>query len=248
MVRPSTNVTIFSETPKQTTALPAEVQTGGYQNNQVITAGEYNLLMSTIQKWVKYLDEERKKGVNTDTSLQTFITALQNRATSLETSRTNRMGEIVTTISTHRPLDCLPCNGSVYAKADFSDFITYAVDKGYFADIGGESQAIFGTEGWGKLIHGGHSITGTQFYVPKLQGLFLRMTGLGTNPLGRYQVDELRAHSHQIWGDINVGLGGSGRLGTMQQQGFEAWINTENTGGNETRPKNMAVNFWIRYK
>lgn len=86
----------------------------------------------------------------------------------------------------------------------------------------------------------------TTFNLPELRGEFIRGMdagrGVDTNRvLGSLQLDDLKSHSHSIWGDVNGGVGGWGRIPTCSQGGLEAWVSTEAAGGSETRPRNVAL-------
>jgi microcystin-dependent protein len=98
--------------------------------------------------------------------------------------------------------------------------------------------------------------------VPDFRGYFLRgvTTDTGRDPdtasrtpqgtgtvsvVGSYQADEFDSHFHTTVG--NVGSG-TGPLGSMVATGgsFPRTM-SDSTGGSETRPKNMYVNFYIKY-
>lgn len=79
------------------------------------------------------------------------------------------------------------------------------------------------------------------------QGTFLRQAKAGRQ-LGSYEADNNKAHSHGT-GKIGWGAGpydaGSGR--TDANSPANSWIhNTDSSGGAEARPKNLAVNFYIK--
>ena len=93
----------------------------------------------------------------------------------------------------------------------------------------------------------------------------------GINAVGTTQNDEFKAHDHvaRMWvGNVahtdhcfSIGLGtsdGASVVGGIDQTSGQGWrstfarsgqqiIDIENTGGNETRPKNIYVNWFIKY-
>ena len=81
----------------------------------------------------------------------------------------------------------------------------------------------------------------TTFRVPNLDKAFLRPDSRG---VGSYQVDELKSHNHTInfnEGDRSI-FAGSGRKQPAPDPLYSAGLpNISNTGGVETRPKNIAV-------
>ncbi len=59
--RPSDEVEIFSNDPSEPiTDLDTDTLEKGFQPNQVISAGEFNKMMSQVQKWTEYLEVEEK--------------------------------------------------------------------------------------------------------------------------------------------------------------------------------------------
>lgn len=109
----------------------------------------------------------------------------------------------------------------------------------------------------------GQASTGT-FNLPFTHGAFLRgaangysnwdpdrlsrvsiLTGGNTGDnVGSAQWDELKSHNHDITGIGLYGVVKSGSdVGTWLNQGSRA---TNNTGGNETRPKNVYVNYIVK--
>jgi len=119
-------------------------------------------------------------------------------------------------------------------------------------------QAQFGT-GW--VLADGRSVTGSKYtsitgntVVPDLRGMILRGKNNGRsdgkeNPdgdstLGLYQADEFKSHDHTsyraIGGGLTQGLYGGSSLDTGNTG------NTLGRGGNETRMKNVTVNYFIR--
>jgi len=132
----------------------------------------------------------------------------------------------------------LLCDGSAISRTTYSDLF-----------------AVIDTK-WGA---GDGS---TSFHIPDLRGRFLRGVdhGAGNDPdassrsasntlgntgdnVGSLQADELKSHSHAY--TVGYGSGnGSYAKGTnsINSAGY-----TGTTGGNETRPKNVYVNYIIKY-
>jgi microcystin-dependent protein len=133
----------------------------------------------------------------------------------------------------------LVCDGSVYAKADYPDL-----------------AALLGTTYGDPNDIGGSSIT--DFFVPDLRGLFIRGLNTGANSwsntssidsgrtLGSGQSDELKSHLH-IMKKYNRNAGSGTGIFAMDDHGTDGSENTELTGGSETRPKNMAMVYIIKY-
>jgi hypothetical protein len=119
----------------------------------------------------------------------------------------------------------LLCDGSAVSRTTYADL---------FAAIGT-------TYGSGDGIN--------TFNLPDTRGIFLR--GAGTNPgdtnnattLGNRQGDLFRSHAHASGEWYGNGENGSG-IGYM---GVNYNRNTAFTGGNETRPANVGVNYCIAF-
>jgi hypothetical protein len=106
----------------------------------------------------------------------------------------------------------------------------------------------------------------THFKLPDFRGLFLRGVdrGKGVDPdrsvrgplhtggatgdaVGSYQADEIKSHSHP-YRDTTIGdWRGLSVDGSGTTTEYWAWGATSLTGGNETRPKNVYVNYIIKY-
>ena len=87
--------------------------------------------------------------------------------------------------------------------------------------------------------------------LPDLRGEFVRGLDAGRNidagrVLGSAQADELKAHGHAVnvgnTGFSNASSGGSSQIHQTGYSGATAAA----TGGNETRPRNVAMNYIIK--
>ncbi len=118
--------------------------------------------------------------------------------------------------------------------------------------------------GAGWVLCDGSSVVGTKFgtkywagnTLPDLRGQFLRGFNNGRkdsyadpdgdmkHPLGAQQDDQFRQHPHTIPAPV----GGGSIPGGIQPviTGFAGNTSTGFTGGDETRPRNVAVNFYCR--
>jgi hypothetical protein len=121
------------------------------------------------------------------------------------------------------------------------------------------------TDRYGRawVLMDGRSIVGSDYsaltgatQLPDARGKFLRMLNAGAigdqfdpeanRHAGSYQTDELKAHKHSYtdrWGAEN-GHGQRIHLGTSTYKTTN--FSTNNTGGAETRPKNIAVYFYVK--
>ncbi len=145
------------------------------------------------------------------------------------------VGEIISSGSTETPLNFLYCNGNAVSRVVYSDL---------FAQIG----TNFGV-GDGS----------TTFNVPDLRGQFLRGQddGAGVDidgaarTVGDYQSDENKAHAHDyqttrprdVAGVQNAYIGYGQNNSASNQSG-----KIYSSGGSESRPKNVAVRYYVRYK
>tara|TARA_Y100001938_G_C8089624_1_gene434262 strand:+ start:228 stop:833 length:606 start_codon:yes stop_codon:yes gene_type:complete len=108
----------------------------------------------------------------------------------------NFVGMIASFAMATPPTGWLACDGSAVSKATYSALFT-----------------ALGANAWG-------TDTTDNFYLPDLDGAFLRGTGTGTinsrnkagPAVGSFQEDELQAHAHRLWGFTGTGTGGSDKL------------------------------------
>lgn len=149
-------------------------------------------------------------------------------------------GTVIAFAGATPPTGWLLCNGSTISRAAYPALFT-ALSSGTLHGVGDGS---------------------TTFHLPDYSGRFLRGVANGsandpdraarTHPVtgavvgdtvGSVQADELKSHFHSLLnntvtaGTTNVSSGGAATSNTM---------NTNNSGGNETRPKNANVNYIIK--
>lgn len=105
------------------------------------------------------------------------------------------------------------------------------------------------------------AINTVQYAVPDAQGMFLRnadpsgiwdfdnltrwstITGMVGPNVGTFEYSQLLNHAHELPDDPNDG----GSPVTHTAQGPSGAFSTQSTGGSETRPVNMYVNYYIKY-
>jgi len=93
-------------------------------------------------------------------------------------------------------------------------------------------------------VYGG---SGENFNLPNFSdGKFMRSIGGNAATLGVVQQDEIKSHSHGVGQQPGVGQSNNG--GTGGFVGQNSYIQSGATGGNETRPYNMAVVVIIKAK
>lgn len=92
--------------------------------------------------------------------------------------------------------------------------------------------------------------SGGSFNLPDLRGYFVR--GHGTNGdgtasagFGEKQADELKSHNHLMYLHPGTGTGGNTGAARFGDLGLGS-STTQSTGGNETRPKNIAMLYCIK--
>lgn len=125
------------------------------------------------------------------------------------------------------PYGWLECNGAAISRAVYANL---------FANIGTTFGAGNGT---------------TTFNVPDLRGEFIRGwdNGRGIDSgraFGSAQSDLLKSHFH-IMKKFNRSTGAGTGFFAMDDNGTDGSENTEATGGAETRPRNVALMFCIRF-
>jgi microcystin-dependent protein len=158
-------------------------------------------------------------------------------ASSLVTNLANALspaGTVVAYMGTTAPPGWLLCDGSAVSRTEYSALLT-----------------VIGTASGG----GDGSTT---FNLPDFRGQFLRGldNGRGVDPgrqLAAAQTDAVGAHNHSIHSaSSGYASGGGGQYGVQLVYRADgtpnsSTYNTDNSSGAETRPKNIAVNYTIKY-
>jgi len=173
----------------------------------------------------------------TDGQTNAPLQALANRTEYLY-NRLLPIGSIMPYVGTTAPTGFLVCNGA-------------SVSRTTYADLFAVCSTRFG------------AVNGTSFNIPDFRGAFLRGwdNGAGIDPdaasrtatsfggatgdnIGTEQADAFESHSHSI--AALGGLNSASVVSTSTQSTVPTSIDTDETGGNETRPFNIAVNYIIK--
>jgi microcystin-dependent protein len=157
--------------------------------------------------------------------------AAADRMDAFETNPWIPAGTIVAYGGQTAPQGWLLCDGAPISRTEYADI--FAVIKLSF----GEGDGI------------------ETFNVPDLQGYFLRGLGRegGIDPgrvVGSFQSDELESHNHIVQAFSGAVSGGPTTF-TLNNWNGGTLVDTRHpvssTGGSETRPMNVAVNYIIKY-
>lgn len=134
---------------------------------------------------------------------------------------------------------CLELNGALLNRADYPRLWAYAQTTNIVTDAAWAS-----TTNKGKFSSGNGSTT---FRLPDFRDVFTRSKSAGRE-VGNYQPDELKSHQHLgVPGGYGTGTynqigSGSGSQFKLDGNGY-----TVLEGGEETRPKNIALIQMIKY-
>ncbi len=163
------------------------------------------------------------------------------------------VGSLHVTTGTVLPTGYIWANGGTYQRSTYSALWSWVQASGNLAASQGDKTA--GQYGPGNGT--------TTFTVPDLREYFVRSTSSG-RAAGTVQADELKQHQHtgttsSDTHNHRVTLGGSqsrgssalwarnsGEQATTSSYTHNHSFTTNNTGGSETRPKNIAYNYMIK--
>lgn len=148
--------------------------------------------------------------------------------------------------STVAPTGWLALSGQQVSRTEYSNLWSFAQSSGNLVtNTNWTSLSAFGSfsDGDGS----------TTFRLPDLRGHFLRGSGTHTDgtaagAFGRKQADAFKSHAHNIQAQVGGFAAGvfveenMNNAGTPQGDFF-----TDLTGGDETRPKNIALLYCIKF-
>lgn len=138
-------------------------------------------------------------------------------------------GTVLPYALTAAPAGWMICDGAVLASGDAPTLRQKLIDDG----------SPYGDDGAGNPK------------LPDLRGEFIRGldNGRGVDPgraLGAAQTDAFKAHQHPISTVYNAGNGGTPQLTWGDGTGTVTELNASSIGGDETRPRNVAMNHIIK--
>ncbi len=191
------------------------------------------LIKQVLQNQFPNLDDAMNAS---DEELNYSVGLTELLTTSLE--KAAPVGSIVMWPTGIAPTQWLLCNGASISRTTYADLF-----------------AVIGT------TYGNFDVN--TFYLPDFRGEFVRGTdnGAGNDPdaasrtdrgdlttgdnVGTKQSHQLDSHNHSY--TVVSGTAGSGPGAANNPFTSTASANTSSTGGNETRPRNIGMNFIIKY-
>jgi microcystin-dependent protein len=148
-------------------------------------------------------------------------------------------GAVMSFAMSAAPIGWLPCDGAAISRTTFAPLFS-AVKTAFGAGNGS-----------------------TTFNVPDLRGEFIRGWSAGRDvdtgrDFGSSQIDEFKNHQHKFGADDQIGPAGTytkidnfayDAQSTLAGNGggFRTKNDSINFGGNETRPRNIALLYCIKY-
>lgn len=152
-------------------------------------------------------------------------------------------GTVITFIGSTAPIGYIKGNGAILSRTTFANLWAFAQTSGALVS---DSEWFNSNQGCFSTGDGS-----TTFRIPDLRGIVSRGwdDGRGIDPgrvLGSYQEDALKSHTHQVItpveGAYRVSSGTSGYVAD------DSIVQTSSsTGSTETRPKNIALLYCIKY-
>lgn len=240
----STGSIVWQETQTQTTnsmgQFNAIIGTGVRQPASTLT--NFNDIAWNTDSY--FLKVELQTGISTFVQIG-ITTQFQSVPYALAAPDPTPAGSIIAYGGISAPPGYLLCRGQAVARPTGS--------PGNYVGTYAKLFTVIGT-------YYGNGDGSSTFNVPDFRGMFLRgMDSTAVNDpdaatrtslnggnsgakVGSYEVDELKSHTHPMTGSFTGVAAGSGTaFGTFSTS------NTLAAGGNETRPKNIYVNYIIKY-
>ena len=149
-------------------------------------------------------------------------------------------------------LRSVPVGGIIPSSFDFGQYDDNFMDCSGYELIKTGYKHLFNVIGtqFGET-DGSGGIGTTHFRVPDCRGLFLCHTSNTISfPMGSYSSDILGYHYHDIYDDANdvTQFNQNNNIAQGDHDPSSIWAyNSNYVGGNETRPKNIYVKYYIRY-
>ena len=176
------------------------------------------------------IDFQRTFSTVTQAQVGTNTTTVMSPATTKAAIdyRSIPVGSLISSASATTPSGFLPTNGAPVSR------ITYS--------------ALFGQIG----VYFGSGDGSTTFNLPDTRGEFLRgwdnARGVDVNrPFGTWQADAFKSHTHPTVTALTPGSGVPWYTWTGTNTNYQYSSVSGATGGTETRPRNLAVNYYIKY-
>jgi phage-related tail fiber protein len=159
-------------------------------------------------------------------------------------SRAVPVGQVIQGYWTTAPTGFLLCDGSTVSRSAYPALWAHVQAAGLVV-----AEGTWASTSWGLFGQGDGSAT---FRVPDLRAEFVRGADMGRGidagrAVGVPQGDAYRAHTHPLSDNIlTEGLPGGGLGGTTSGSSGVP-VETGASGGSETRPRNVALAFAVRF-
>jgi hypothetical protein len=132
-------------------------------------------------------------------------------------------------------------SGALTGLSSNTDYWVIVVNSNTLAFATSKANAISNTR---ITISGTTTAVISQWEDPDVSSRGANSSGANSGAnVGSFQADELKTHSHTQRGYAQFA---SGYLGAVSTDNGTAQLQTANTGGNETRPSNVSVNYIIK--
>lgn len=133
-------------------------------------------------------------------------------------------------------------SGTLSGLSVSTDYFAIVVDSNTLAFATTQANALAGTR---VAITGVNSAVIVQWEDPDASSRIAPNVGgnSGSN-IGAVQEDQFKTHVHQYNKGVQIINAGTGDY--YDNDGANSFVDTTATGGNETRPKNMSVNYIIK--
>ena len=223
----------------------------GYFSNGNPATGELATMMTA--EWCNGVQEELlaviqdAKLTPSGTDLKQLLQALKYFFSTSEAEKWRKamIGSLVPMAVSSLPGGFGMPDGSLFLFEDYPE-LKEKYDAGGFNGMLLEANATAEDKAaWvGKWVK--HS-EGIGLYAPRLSGLFLRNGGGLAEAIGLYQNDELRRHAHYVLGEKKIGEWGinTTTADTVSWNPLRWSLLSSETGGDESRPCNVAMIFCI---